>query len=158
MAKAGKATIDIDVDVDVLVRRRKPNILEFEDGKALTREIAAALIVVNRELLTAGTKLEVSDTINFMANQLAVRLEKLIYTSPLGLFEVEYPATPWEHFRAVHFPKTSLGRWFLRRKPVRMHYERRSVAVSFPESQYEVYPTELGRPVYLIRGEAMHRD
>lgn len=131
--------------------------LDLGDDKILTREVAATICVVNRELFSAGTNVEVSTALSLAANQLAFKLEKLVYTSPVGLFEVEYPASPWEHFRAVHFKRNALGRWFLRRKPVRMHYERRSVAVSFPEAQFEIYPTELGRPVYLVRDEHHHR-
>lgn len=158
MAESGKVTVGVDVHVRQKTPPPASNIIEVEDGKVLTREIAAALCLVNRELFTAGTNVEISDAIRFTANQLAIRLEKLLYTSPLGLFEVEYPASPWEHFRAVHFKRNPLGRWLLRRKPVRMHYERRSVAVSFPESQFEIYPTNLGRPVYVVREEYHDRS
>jgi hypothetical protein len=117
----------------------------------LKREVAAALVALKRPLLN-DTKLEVSDVIKLATDELVLRLEKFIYTSPLGVFEVEYPAGPWEHFRAVYFKRFALGRWFLRRKPVRMHYERRSAAVSFPEST-QVFPDDLGKPVILVRDE-----
>jgi hypothetical protein len=117
----------------------------------LKREVAAALVALKRPLLN-DTKLEVSDVIKLATDELVLRLEKFIYTSPLGVFEVEYPAGPWEHFRAVYFKRFALGRWFLRRKPVRMHYERRSAAVSFPESTW-VFPDDLGKPVILVRDE-----
>lgn len=129
----------------------EPTTTPAGDGLTLKREVAAALTTIDKRILN-DTKLERSEVIRFAANQLVLRLEKLIYTSPLGLFEVEYPAGPWEHFRAVYFKRFALGRWFLRRRPVRMHYERRSAAVSFPEST-RVFPEELGKPVILVRGE-----
>ncbi len=119
----------------------------------LKRETAVAVTSVDRRFLD-DAELEISDIAQFAAGQLVLRLSKLIYTNPLGLFEVEYPATPWEHFRAVYFKRNRLGRWFLRRKPVRMHYERRSAAVSFPESTH-VFPDTLGKPVILVRDEHM---
>lgn len=125
-----------------------------EGDLVLKRETAAALALVSRNLLN-DTTLEISDVAKLAANQLTLRLEKLIYTSPLGIFEVEYPAGPWEHFRAVYFERFALGRWFLRRKPVRMHYERRPAAVSFPEST-RVFPDDLGKPVILVRDESHH--
>lgn len=121
-----------------------------EDLK-LRCETAVALVSLKRPLL-ADAKLEVSEFVNMAADELTLKLEKLIYTSPLGILEVEYPAGPWEHFRAVYFKRSRLGRWFLRRKPVRMHYERRSAAVAFPEST-RVFPDDLGKPIILIRGE-----
>lgn len=122
-----------------------------EGDLELKREVAAALTTIDRPLLN-DTKLERSEVVRFAADQLVLRLEKFLYTSPLGIFEVEYPAGPWEHFRAVYFKRFALGRWFLRRRPVRMHYERRSAAVSFPEST-RVFPDELGKPVILVRDE-----
>lgn len=122
-----------------------------EGDLELKREVAAALVTIKRPVLN-DTKLEVSDMVRLASDELVLRLEKFIYTSPLGVFEVEYPAGPWEYFRAVYFKRFALGRWFLRRRPVRMHYERRSAAVSFPEST-RAFPDDLGKPVILVRDE-----
>lgn len=122
-----------------------------EGDLILKREVAAALVAIKRPLLN-DTKLEVSDVVRLASDELVLRLEKFLYSSALGVFEVEYPAGPWEHFRAVYFKRSPLGRWFLRRRPVRMHYERKSAAVSFPEST-RVFPDDLGKPVILIRDE-----
>lgn len=122
-----------------------------EDDLTLKREVAVALTTIKRPILN-NTTLEVSDLSRMATDELVLRLEKFLYSSSLGVFEVEYPAGPWEHFRAVYFERSRLGRWFLRRKPVRMHYERKSAAVSFPEST-RVFPADLGKPVILIRDE-----
>lgn len=153
MAEAGKATVDVDVDVDVRVHTRdkkhRPPTIDLTDGPTLQREVAAAVVAVHKAFLN-DTEVHVSDTLRFIRDQLVVRLEKFLYLNPLGKMVVEYPATPWEHFRAVHFPKTRLGRRLLRRKPVRMHYVVRSAAVAFPEAAM-IFPTALGRPVFVTR-------
>lgn len=131
---------------------RRGDELMAEGDLQLKREIAADIIAINRPLLN-DTSLEVSDAVKMATDALVLRLEKFLYASELGVFEVEYPAGPWEYFRAVYFERSTIGRWFLRRKPVRMHYERRSAAVSFPEST-RVFPDDLGKPIYLIRDES----
>lgn len=145
-----EAKAHVDVDVDIHVRQRPPRTINMGDGLILEGELAAAMVAINRDLLN-NSNIEVSEVAMFTANQLVARLEKMLYVNPLGRLEVEYPATPWEHFRAEHFPKTRLGRWLLRRKPVRMHCEVRSCAVAFPETTAAIYPTSLGKPVFVTR-------
>lgn len=119
----------------------------------LERECAVAIERVNPEWLR-DAKLERSDHINFITGQLAFRLQKLIWANPLGRLEVSTPASPWEHFRAVYFPRTRLGRWFLRRKPIREHTTVKSAYAAFPEAHI-VYPDHLGKMVMVIRDGAI---
>lgn len=119
----------------------------------LERQIAAAVTTVNREWLH-DAKLERSDHINFLTGQLAFRLEKLIWANPLGRLEVSYPASPWESFRAAYFPKSRLGRWFLRRKPIRETTVVKSAYAAFPEAHI-TYPDTLGKMVMVVRDGAL---
>lgn len=113
------------------------------------KHVAVALTLVNKNLLQ-DAKLERSDLVRMTANQLALRLEKLIYAHPLGRMVVEYPATPWEHFRETYFPKTALGRWFLKRKPVRKTAVVKSAFASFPEAHI-AWPPSLGPVTIQLR-------
>jgi hypothetical protein len=116
---------------------------------SLERISAAALARVHREFLH-DAHLTVSDSMYFITNELALKLEKHIWANPLGRLEVSYPATPWEHFRATYFPKTPIGRWFLKRKPVRKTCVVRSAYAAFPEAHVR-YPDELRRCVMMLR-------
>jgi hypothetical protein len=113
------------------------------------KHVAVALTLVNKNLLQ-DAKLERSDLVRMTANQLALRLEKLIYAYPLGRMVVEYPATPWEHFRETYFPKTAVGRWFLKRKPVRKTAVVKSAFASFPEAHI-AWPPTLGPATIQLR-------
>lgn len=124
-------------------------IIDLTDPLTLQRTVAMSVLAISKPLLN-DTEVSVSEAVRFTTNELVVRLEKFLLVNPLGKLVVEYPATPWEHFRAVHFPKLGLGRWFLRRKPVRMHYEVRSAAASFPNAAM-VFPTSLGQAVFVTR-------
>lgn len=126
------------------------------DELVLEKQIAAAITVVNREWLH-DAKLERAEHVNFITGQLAFRLEKLIWANPLGRLEVSYPASPWEHFRSVYFPRTRLGRWFLQRKPVRETTVIKSAYATFPEAHI-AYPKELGRPVMVIRDGVLIKE
>src|SRR5512146_2543498 len=106
------------------------------------KHVAVALSVINKNLLH-DAKLERSDIATMAANQLALRLEKLIYAHRLGRMVVEYPATPWEHFRETYFSKIAVGRWFLKRKPVRKTAVVKSAFAAFPETHI-VWPSALG--------------
>ena len=76
----------------------------------------------------------------------------MIYEHRLGRLEVEYPTTPWEHFRDAHFPKTRLGRWFLKRKPVRKTAVVKSAFAAFPEAHMHMrFPEQLGPPTIILR-------
>jgi len=113
------------------------------------KHIAVSLTTINPELLH-DAKLEQSALTNFVAGQLVYRLEKLIYAHPLGRMVVEYPATPWEHFRETYFPKTAVGRWFLKRKPVRKTAVVKSAFASFPEAHI-AWPPSLGPVTIQLR-------
>lgn len=119
----------------------------------LERECAVALTKIDRAILE-DTKLYRSEVFRYAANELVFRLEKLIWANPLGRLEVSTPASPWEHFRAVYFPRTRLGRWFLRRKPIREHTTVKSAYAAFPEAHI-VYPDHLGKMVMVIRDGAI---
>lgn len=116
------------------------------------RQVACVIETVSKAFLY-DTKLERSDLVNFVAGQLTYRLEKLIYAHRLGRLEVEYPATPWEHFRDAHFPKTRLGRWFLKRKPVRKTAVVKSAFAAFPEAHVAWPDPPLGRPTIILRDD-----
>lgn len=127
----------------------------MEDGRTrefvLKRQIGAAIQNIDKAFLY-DTKLESADLPNIIANQLVYRLEKLIYEHRLGRLEVEYPTTPWEHFRDAHFPKTRLGRWFLKRKPVRKTAVVKSAFAAFPEAHMHMrFPEQLGPPTIILR-------
>lgn len=117
--------------------------VEFE------KHVAVALTFVNKGLLH-DAKLERTDIARMTANQLAWRLEKLIYAYPLGRMVVEYPATPWQHFRDTYFPRFAAGRWFLKRKPVRTTAVVKSAFASFPEAHI-AWPPELGPVTIQLR-------
>lgn len=112
------------------------------------KHVAVALTSIRRELLH-DAKLEQSALVAFTANELTLKLEKLIYANPLGRLEVSYPATPWEHFRATYFSQFALGRWFLRRKPIRETTVVKSAFATFPEAHI-VFPPEFGRPTITL--------
>lgn len=112
------------------------------------KHVAVALLNVRRELLH-DAKLDQFALTRLTANELTLRLEKLIYANPLGRLEVSYPASPWEHFRAMHFSRFALGRWFLRRKPVRETTVVKSAFALFPEAHI-VLPEEFGRPTIAL--------
>jgi len=116
------------------------------------RQVACAVQRINKAFLR-DTKLECSELVNFVAGELVYRLEKLIYAHPLGRLVVEYPATPWEHFRDTHFPNTRLGRWFLKRKPVRKTAVVKSAYAAFPEAHMAWPDPPLGKPTIILRDE-----
>lgn len=113
------------------------------------RHVAAAVTLINRDLLH-DANLERSDIVQMTANQLAMRLEKLIYAHPLGRLVVEYPATPWEHFRDTYFHKSLVGRWFLKRRPVRKTAVVKSAFATFPEAHI-AWPDSLGPVTITLR-------
>lgn len=124
----------------------EPEELKFE------RHVATAVQAVNKELLY-DAKLERSDLAVASANQLVLRLEKLIWANPLGRLSVEYPSTPWEHFRETYFPKLRLGRWFLKRKPVRKTAVVRSAYAAFPKAHIAWPDPPLGKPTIILRDD-----
>lgn len=115
------------------------------------RQVAAVLAHVNKEFLR-NTKLDSSDAARLAADELVLRLEAHIWANPLGRMYVSYPASPWEHFRATYFHRNRLGRWLIRRKPIRFHWEVRSALASFPEAHMAL-PPKLGRRVMILRDD-----
>lgn len=108
---------------------------------AIQRHISAGLL--------RGTSMELSDVADLSARAAAVTLRKAIYGNPLGRIEYSFPASPWEHIRQAYFPKSRLGRWFLKRRPVRMAYHVASAAAMFPEAHMN-YPEHLGEVTLLM--------
>lgn len=119
------------------------------DEITLTLHHAVAMHSIKREWLD-DVKLEHSEALSFVADELVFKLEKMIWANPLGRIEASYPASAWEHFRATYFPRYRLGRWFLRRKPVRETTVVKSAHAMFPEAHI-AYPDSLGRPVMVVR-------
>jgi hypothetical protein len=127
------------------------------DEITLTLHHAIAMHSIKREWLD-DVKLERSEALSFVADELVFRLEKMLWANPLGRIEVSHPASPWEHFRATYFPHLRLGRWFLRRKPVRETTIVKSAYAIFPEAHI-AYPDSLGRPVMIIHdGKLIKED
>lgn len=96
------------------------------------------------EVLSA-MKLRRSDALGFVAEQSVYRMDAYIFSNPLGRIEVGYPATPYEHFRQKYFPRLGpLGRWLLRRRPIRQTWVVKSAAAVFPEAHIPL-PQQLGQ-------------
>lgn len=117
------------------------------------KQVAVAVSAIRKEFLHDAT-LDRSELVRFTVDELVLRLEKLIWANPLGRMVISYPATPWEHFRATYFHRNRLGRWLVKRRPLRFHYEVKSALAAFPES-HQVWPDTLGRRVFILRDAAV---
>lgn len=108
-----------------------------------------------------GVELSIDDALGFCSELILLKLKAFVLTHPLAEHEVtrtkavEWPATPWQHWKQRHSESWWL-RWFVQRWPVRMQQQ----VVDFREAWQEMaaYPWQdrlprlsgLGKPTRMV--------
>jgi len=100
--------------------------------------------------VSADMKYEESDSVSafFMRGYVLERLETFIYGNSIGRIEYSFPATWWDHFKRDTLNRFALGRWYVRRHPVRLAWDVKSARTMFPQNQ--ILPKELGPLVFSV--------
>lgn len=105
----------------------------------------AELGTFSREAFRAKT----SDALGFELNQMVMRLSTFVLADQRGHGTVTFPATTWDMAKARALPKLGrIGRWYLRRHPVREHSVGLKSYLAFPKADIP-YPAKLG-PIRLL--------
>lgn len=130
---------------------------DAEATKMLLNQVQVSMpLVISNKTLTMAARRAKFDLVRHDAERavfdlnsyvLAEHLAPEVYTATE---RIEFPATPWQHFKERHEGTRWLG-WLVRRRPVqydehpvmvKVHLDRKRV---YPEATVEV--PELGRPV-----------
>lgn len=95
-----------------------------------------------------------SDARMMMDNQMdraIVELSVQVLSNPSGRIDYSFPATPWDHWKREWLPRLGpLGKWYLKRHPVRLSHDVKSAIALYPEATI-AYPEGLGPVKFLIQ-------
>ena len=86
--------------------------------------------------------------VDFIHGIVVTRFESFIYGNSVGRIEYSFPATWWDHFKREVLLRSAIGRWYVRRHPVRLSWSVKSARTMFPQN--EIRPPGLGPPVYHV--------
>ncbi|HTU15653.1 MAG TPA: hypothetical protein VMF31_10670 [Solirubrobacterales bacterium] len=94
---------------------------------------------------------------DLMMDRMAYRLQVELLSNELGRIVFTFPATPWDHWKRDWLPRLGrLGRWYLRRHPIRESASVTSASATFPKA-HVAYPKELGEIRFLLQTEPNYR-
>lgn len=113
----------------------------------LDRRKLATRLAISREVLD-GMEVSVSDSVEFATDRMLLDLSGYIYANPAGRIVYSFPSSPWQFWKARHFPG-----WLLRRVPVREQSKAFSAAALFPEARIPTRPDSFGPAVFHIEPE-----
>lgn len=118
----------------------------------LDRQKVASFVARHPQFM-ADMKYEESDSVSdfFMRGYVLERWESFIYGNTVGRIEYSFPATWWDHFKRDTLTRFALGRWYVRRHPVRLSWDVKSARTLFPQNQ--IIPKELGPMVFSVEDD-----
>lgn len=88
-----------------------------------------------------------------ITGQLIYKLEAEVLSRPLGQIVYSFPATPWDHWKEKWLPRLGrVGRWYLRRHPVRESAKAFSAAALYPHANVRT-PDNFGPVRFMLQPE-----